>query len=430
MREAYQSFVESASSELCEAIMEHEKDLFDRARLVDGDVLETLREVGWLTMGKILSHLCSRLGEEAKAQGLSVQARPVITFQVIFGPLELESPYLWKKGQSSKPVKDRLGITHQGRSEKLERALTDFGIEESFGQASKRFEEHYGWLVDKTSVRRVTKMVASEAEAYLDNKLKEARRAYDMPLSQRQGAARLLAQLDGCQIRTAEHIKGETPRRKIDWHEVRTGLVTGLDGQEKRYVGRMESYPEAADQLFSLAVEHGLSKKTKVIAVADGAKGLREELERQFPNILFSLDRPHFKQHLHQTAEALGNEGDDRHQWMENIVELTDRGEVQAALRQLRAEYASNPVDRLRRLIGYIERFHDAIHYEDFKEQGFPIGSGEIESAHRYIPQKRLKILGACWSPESINPMVALRALRANQWWEQFWENRPMRRTV
>lgn len=36
----------------------------------------------------------------------------------------------------------------------VKRALTDFGSEESFGQACKRFEEHYGWKVERSYVRR------------------------------------------------------------------------------------------------------------------------------------------------------------------------------------------------------------------------------------------------------------------------------------
>lgn len=62
-----------------------------------------------------------------------------------------------------------------------------------------------------------------------------------------------------------------------------------------------------------------------------------------------------------------------------------------------------------------------AVHYERFLAQGFPIGSGEVESAHRYIPQKRLKIPGATWHPYTVNPMLALRIIRANGWWEDFW---------
>jgi hypothetical protein len=45
--------------------------------------------------------------------------------------------------------------------------------------------------------------------------------------------------------------------------------------------------------------------------------------------------------------------------------------------------------------------------YDYFRAMGLPIGSGEVESAHRYIPQKRLKIPGATWHPDTINPMLA-----------------------
>ena len=59
-----------------------------------------------------------------------------------------------------------------------------------------------------------------------------------------------------------------------------------------------------------------------------------------------------------------------------------------------------------------------------------PTGSGEVESAHRYIPQKRMKIPGACWSPATINPMLALRVMRENDWWEPFWESEAPQDTV
>jgi len=78
----------------------------------------------------------------------------------------------------------------------------------------------------------------------------------------------------------------------------------------------------------------------------------------------------------------------------------------------------------LKRLIGYINRFDDALDYSRFKRKGYPIGSGEIESAHKSIPQKRLKIPGASWHPDSINPMFALRILRADDWWNDFWNQR------
>ena len=82
------------------------------------------------------------------------------------------------------------------------------------------------------------------------------------------------------------------------------------------------------------------------------------------------------------------------------------------------------PCDRLRRLTAYLARFQDAVFYDEYKAKGYPIGSGEVERAHRYIPQKRLKIAGASWKPETVNQMLALRVMRANGWWTDFWQQR------
>jgi hypothetical protein len=53
-----------------------------------------------------------------------------------------------------------------------------------------------------------------------------------------------------------------------------------------------------------------------------------------------------------------------------------------------------------------------------------------LESAHRYITQERLKIAGACWNPDNVNPMLALRVVRANPWWDEFWQWRLERQQV
>ncbi|MEH2160237.1 MAG: hypothetical protein V7K38_04155 [Nostoc sp.] len=52
-----------------------------------------------------------------------------------------------------------------------------------------------------------------------------------------------------------------------------------------------------------------------------------------------------------------------------------------------------------------------------------PIGSGEIESAHRYIIQERIKLSGSWWKLENATTMLALRGLRANGDWDNYWQN-------
>lgn len=102
-------------------------------------------------------------------------------------------------------------------------------------------------------------------------------------------------------------------------------------------------------------------------------------------------------------------------------AERIDAGQVRAVIADLRS-YQGTGQERARRLADYLHRFRECVPYDAFQEQGLPIGSGEVESAHRFIPQKRLKLPGACWRPQTLNPMLALRVLRANGWWEAFWK--------
>ena len=70
----------------------------------------------------------------------------------------------------------------------------------------------------------------------------------------------------------------------------------------------------------------------------------------------------------------------------------------------------------------YLRNRLDQLDYQGAIQQGLPIGSGEIESAHRYIIQKRLKLPGAWWSSAHIETLLALRLNRANQEWEAYWQ--------
>ena len=59
-------------------------------------------------------------------------------------------------------------INNDGRSETVERALTDFGIEESFANAAMRFKEHYHYEIGSSAVARVTKNTAEQAMEFID----------------------------------------------------------------------------------------------------------------------------------------------------------------------------------------------------------------------------------------------------------------------
>lgn len=70
----------------------------------------------------------------------------------------------------------------------------------------------------------------------------------------------------------------------------------------------------------------------------------------------------------------------------------------------------------------YLSRRKGQLDYAGALAKKLPIGSGEIESAHRYIVQKRLKLSGSWWSPANGDYMLSLRLNRANKKWGKYWE--------
>ncbi len=69
----------------------------------------------------------------------------------------------------------------------------------------------------------------------------------------------------------------------------------------------------------------------------------------------------------------------------------------------------------------YIDNRSDQLDYQGALAAGLPIGSGEIESAHRYIILERLDIAGAWWTVDKAEQLMSLRVLRENNGWNDYW---------
>ena len=170
--------------------------------------------------------------------------------------------------------------------------------------------------------------------------------------------------------------------------------------QSKLYVAQMEKYPEVVSQLFCVAAMLGMREETDVVGVADGGNGLREELESQLPNHAVHFGQVAPEEAPLRNRRGIGFQGKTP-ATNGSIQSLTNqRRECSIGLGGIsRLKIPSSPMTVFVSFIAYLTRFEDAVDYDHFKELGYPIGSGEVESAHRSIPQKRLKLPGACWHP-------------------------------
>ena len=79
----------------------------------------------------------------------------------------------------------------------------------------------------------------------------------------------------------------------------------------------------------------------------------------------------------------------------------------------------SEKTEKLRQLIGYYKNHEKRMQYHLFKEKGLIIGSGAIESAHKDVLQKRLKLSGQRWTKQGLQQMAQLRTAYKSGKWNQ-----------
>ncbi len=245
MEHRYRKVVEDARKLFVAGILPQEPELEQQPLRLDERMRELTRELGREVVGAVNEELSRRATQRAVKGGLTVQRRPEIELLTLFGVVTLRSPYLWNPltHESARPVKTDLGMAHRKRTPALERALTDFGAEESFGQADRRLQEHYGFCIGRTTLLRVVQGHARHMEVQVGKRLEQATREFEKPPDERPGVARMLTELDGCEIRTGTLAPTQTdertvvrklPKRKRNeaWREVRVGLahLCGADG--------------------------------------------------------------------------------------------------------------------------------------------------------------------------------------------------------
>src|SRR6185503_8156173 len=72
--------------------------------------------------------------------------------------------------------------------------------------------------------------------------------------------------------------------------------------------------------------------------------------------------------------------------------------------------------------LAYLEKREAQMQYPRFQAEGWPIGSGMVESANKVVVEARLKGAGMHWSRLSVNPLLTLRNAVCNDRWAEAWQ--------
>ena len=153
--------------------------------------------------------------------------------------------------------------------------------------------------------------------------------------------------------------------------------------------------------------------------MADGAKWIWNWAEDYHGEAVQILDFYHAVEKLGAYAALQYSGLQKRKQWMDEQKEALLNNEVQNVTQHLKESNANNKEAQkaLLAAVRYDENNGSRMQYKTYLEEGYMIGSGAIESAHRNVVQQRLKLSGQRWSIKGAQQIVNLRACKkSNQW--------------
>lgn len=303
--------------------------------------------------------------------------------------------------------------------------ITDFGADIPFGRIPQKLQEHHGISVPVSSAQAITQHHAQQSLTAEQHRL-------NLEIPNEDGVACLIVEIDGSMIPTVTteassdeaHPIDRRKTRKLGWQEARLGLSRLPGDTRPIFAATFGTTDEAGAGLLGSAVRAGLGAKTYVHGVGDGARWIASKIEQHFGSPgRYLIDFYHLCEYLAAASSVCAP--DNTADWLSQQKKRLKLNHYQAVLKALHPFLEDAPGNDMpvRAAYRYLDNRSHQLDYKGAIDSDLPIGSGEIESAHRYVIQQRLKRSGSWWTVQKAWDMLALRVLRENHDWQAYWDN-------
>ena len=169
------------------------------------------------------------------------------------------------------------------------------------------------------------------------------------------------------------------------------------------------------------------------IVLIDGARNLWNYVDHNpmFDNYEKLVDFYHATEHLSKAAEAIFGKGSPKaRRWYARYRgKLKREDDAVAALLRSMSYYmksgrlSKSRVEALRKERTYFTRNRHRMEYARFRRNGWPIGSGPVESACKTIVKHRLCRPGMRWHRATGQHVLSLRTLLKSERWDAMWQH-------
>jgi transposase-like protein len=194
---------------------------------------------------------------------------------------------------------------------------------------------------------------------------------------------------------------------------------------ERRFVATFGPSQQLGQQAKAAAQTLCGNPSRPVVVLADGAKWIKQEQARHFPQATCILDWRHLWREVSAAIEVaarakLLSEQEREYQLHLHRSWLWQGGVDQAVqgLRALATGLCAEPLSTIQKAITYLENQRPWIgSYEHWRKLGSPVGSGMIERAVAIVINRRMKKRGMRWCRPNATAVVALRTDLLNDDW-------------
>jgi hypothetical protein len=172
--------------------------------------------------------------------------------------------------------------------------------------------------------------------------------------------------------------------------------------------------------MWAAGVEHDADLAEEIVFVCDGAAWIWNLVEMYYPNAVQIVDWYHACEYLAAVGKALYPHDDDlAMNWFEQHKEFLWEGETDLLIKCCqRIKDHPSAGEKARKAITYFTNNQKRMDYALFRQQGYFIGSGTVESSCKQVVTMRLKAPGARWTQHGALATAKARTAWLNGNWD------------
>ncbi len=326
-------------------------------------------------------------------------------------------------GRAFSPLDDELQLLPGRLSPTLHESLVRLSSWMPFAPAARMLADFMHLPeIPESLARRYTEAAGA---AYVQVQTEAAAQIERQAPLEREAPERLVLEADGAMV----------PLVGGQWAEAKTLILATVGdpilvhGEEQRPLCEISSFSRLCDnkQFERLSLvetqRRGLERAQQVAALADGAEWIQGLINYHRPDALRILDFPHAAEYLTALGSSVhGEQTEALKQWLVEPCHRLKHEGGQALLPDLHRWSESQPQPESRaEALAYLDKRLAHMAYPDFRAQGWPIGSGAVESANKLLVEARLKGAGMHWAPAHVDPLLALRNVVCSDRWDEAW---------